>query len=158
MVDALTTAVKLDGRHAESHALLGTLYGMKIDGSIFRALRFGPSVQNHQKLALKYGADNPRVRYLLGMCQFHTADGKGEWREALETLQSAEKLYEKEAETVASPLEARWGHSSCVTFIGRSFEKLGQRKEAATYFRRALEMHAQEGAARDGLKRVAEPK
>ena len=34
---ALNTAVKLDERDAESHALLGTLYGMKIDDSVLRA-------------------------------------------------------------------------------------------------------------------------
>ena len=42
---ALETAVKLDERHAESHALLGTLYGMKINGNLLRAARFGPRVR-----------------------------------------------------------------------------------------------------------------
>ena len=51
-VDALTLAVKLDERHAESHALLGTLYGMRINGSLLRGARFGPRVAKHQELAL----------------------------------------------------------------------------------------------------------
>ena len=48
-VAALLTAVKLDERHAESHALLGTLYGMKIDGNLIRGARFGPRVAKHQE-------------------------------------------------------------------------------------------------------------
>ncbi len=73
-VAALETAVKLDAQQAESHALLGTLYGMKINGSMLRAVRYGPSVAKHQKQALQFGAENPRVRYLLGTGLFHTAE------------------------------------------------------------------------------------
>ena len=32
--------------------------------------------------ALKYGATNSRVRYLLGTCQFHTAKKPADWRSA----------------------------------------------------------------------------
>ena len=85
-VDALTLAVKIDERHAESHALLGTLYGMKINGNLVRGVRFGPRVARHQKLALEHGAANPRVQYLLGMCQFHTASKPAQWQAALQTL------------------------------------------------------------------------
>ena len=82
-VDALTLAVKLDERHAESHALLGTLYGMKINGSVVRAAWFGPRVVRHRGQALEFGANDPRVQYLLGMCQFHTAKKPKAWRETL---------------------------------------------------------------------------
>jgi len=157
-VDALTLAVKLDERHAESHALLGTLYGMKIDGNFFRALRFGPSVAKHQELALQHGASNPRVQYLLGMCQFHTADKAAEWQAALQTLLKAEKLFEPESKTTAAPLDPRWGYDSCLTFLGRTYELLGQPKEAADYFRKALVMHPADHLAKEGLKRTSETK
>ncbi len=154
-VDALTSALKLNERHAESHALLGTLYGMKIDGSLLRGMRFGPRVQKHQELALTWGADNPRVRYLLGMCQFHIAKKPAAWRETLATLLAADQCFAAEGRTVAAPLEPRWGRDSCLTFIGRTYELLGQRMEAADYFRRALAIHPQDHIAQDGLKRVA---
>jgi len=157
-VDALTLAVKLDERHAESHALLGTLYGMKINGSLFRGARFGPRVAKHQELAMKHGATNPRVRYLLGMCQFHTAKKPAEWQAALQTLLKAEKLFETEAKTTAAPLDPRWGYDSCLTFLGRTCELLGQRKEAVDYFRKALAMHPADHLAKEGLKRVSENK
>lgn len=151
---ALETAVKLAGQDAESHALLGTLYGMKIDGSLLRAVRFGPSVAQHQKLALKFGADNARVRYLLGTGQFHTAGDEAARREALGTLLAAEKLFAAEAKRPARRFEPRWGYSSCLTFIGRCYESLGPRTAAAVYYRRALTAHPADHVAKAGLARV----
>jgi tetratricopeptide (TPR) repeat protein len=155
---ALATAIKLDARHAESHALLGTLYGMKIDGNWVRGLRFGPKVQKHCKQALELGADNPRVRYLLGTCQFHTANKPAAQREALASFLAAEKLFTAEAQRAAGPLEPHWGRSTCLTFIGRTYELLGQRTEAADYFRKALALHPADHVAKEGLARVAEKK
>jgi hypothetical protein len=153
---ALEIAVELDERHAESHALLGTLYGMKIGGNLLRAARFGPRVARHQKKALAFGAQNPRVRYLLGTCQFHTAKKPSSQREALATLLAAEKLFAAEAQRPVGPLAPRWGRSSCLTFIGRTYELLGQRGEAANYFRQALTEHPADFVAKEGLARVAE--
>ena len=153
---ALQTAVKLDERHAESHALLGTLYGMKINGNLLRGARFGPRVKRHQKQAMECGAQDPRVRYLLGTCQFHTATKPSAQREALTTLLSAETLFATEAQRAGGPLEPRWGRSSCLTFIGRTYEQLGQRAEAADYFRKALAEHPADHVAKEGLARVAE--
>jgi len=157
-IDALSRAVKLDERNGESHALLGTLYGMKIGDSTFRALRFGPRVAKHQKKALEFGSENPRVRYLLGTCQFHTAKKPASQREALKTLLAADALYLKEGVQAAGPLEPRWGRSSCLTFIGRSYELLGQGSEAADYFRKALAEHPADRFAKEGLARVTEKK
>lgn len=157
-LEALAQAVKLDDRHAESHALLGTLYGMKIGGNLFRAARFGPRVQKHQKKAIEFGVDNPRVHYLLGTGQFHTAKKPAAWREALASFLAAEKLFVTESRLAGDPFEPRWGHSSCLTFIGRTYELLGQPKEAAEYFRKALAAHPADHLARDGLARVTENK
>lgn len=155
---ALTTAVKLDGRYAESHALLATLYGMKINGSVLRAAWYGPRVAKHRSQAMEFGATNPRAQYLLGMCQFHTAKKPAEWREALTTLLAAEKLFQDEDKVRGGPLDPRWGHDSCLTFIGRAYEMLGQPTEAADNFRKALAMHPQDSVARAGLERVTEKK
>ena len=153
-VAALTQAVKLDGRHAESHALLGTLYGLKISDNALRAVWLGPRVMKEQELALATGASNPRVQYLLGTSRFYTACGDDSRREALSTLLRAEKLFAAEAKTPAAPLDPRWGRDSCLTFIGSTYEKLGQRPAAAEYFRQALALHPRDGLAQAGLKRV----
>lgn len=153
-VTALSSAVKLDERHAESHALLGTLYGMKIDGNLVRAARFGPKVQKHRKQALTTGNDNPRVQYLLGTCLFHTAKKPAKQREALATFLQAEKLFEAEGNKPAGPLDPRWGHTTCLTFIGRTYEQLGERTNAADYYRKALARHPADHLAKEGLARV----
>ncbi len=155
---ALGRSVKLNRGHAESHALLGTLYGMKIDGKLVRAAWFGPRVEKHSQMAMESGAENPRVRYLLGMGQFHTAKKPAAQREALTTLLQAEKLFATEAQTAPVPLQPRWGRSSCRTFIGRTYELLGQRTEAADYFRKALAEHPADRLAKEGLERVTEQK
>jgi tetratricopeptide (TPR) repeat protein len=153
---ALETAVGLDERQAESHALLGTLYGMKINGNLLRAVRFGPTVAKHRKRALEFGAEDPRVRYLLGTCQFHTAKSPAAQREALTTLLAAEKLFVTEARRPAGPLDPRWGHGTCLTFIGRTYELLGERVKAEDYFRQALTQQPTDHLAREGLARVTE--
>jgi len=155
---ALNTAVELNERDAESHALLATLYGMKIDGGTLRALRFGPRVAKHQKKALEFGSENPRVRYLLGTGQFHTAKSAAAQHEALATLLAAEKLFVSEAQRPAKPLEPRWGYSSCLTFIGRTYELLGDRARAEDYFRRALARQPSDDLAKQGLARVTQRK
>ena len=155
---ALETAVKLDKGDAESHALLGTLYGMKINGNLIRAARYGPRVVRHRDLALASATNNPRVRYLVGTCQFHMANGAAAQRETLATFLLAGKLFAAEATQPAGPLDPRWGHSSCLTFTGRTYEQLGQRAEAAACFRRAFIEQPSDRLAKEGLERVAQKK
>lgn len=157
-VTALTRAVKLDPQHAESHALLGTLYGMKICENGLRALWLGPRVERELKLAVAADPANPRVQYLIGTSRFYSSLRTSAKREALATLLVAEKLFAAEATTPPGPLEPRWGRDSCLTFIGACYEKLGQRTEAETYFHKALVLHPQDGLAQAGLARVIKDK
>lgn len=150
-IKAFESAVALDPGHAESQALLGTLYGMKIQGGMLRAIRYGPRVQEHQKQALGSGPKNPRVRYLLGTGQFHTAKDAAGYREALNSLIHAEKLFVAEAKSPPKDPAPRWGASSCRTFIGRCHLKLGNPKHAATYFRKALAEHPADHIAKREL-------
>ena len=153
-ITALEAAVAIDPRHAESHALLGTLYGMKINGGMLRAIRFGPRVQDHQKHALQNGAKNPRVQYLLGTGRFHTAEKAADYRVALKTLLDAEKLFVEEAKSPPASLAPRWGLSSCRTFIGRTHLHLGDKKNAEAYFRKALADHPADHIARQELSKL----
>ena len=153
---ALRTAVKLDEQDAESHALLGTLYGMRIDGNLIRAARFGPRVQAHRNRATQFGSDNPRVHYLLGICQFHTAKNPAALCDTLASFLTAEEFFAAEAQRAAGPLEPRWGRSSCLTFTGRTYELLGERALAAEVFRRALALHPADHVASEGLARVTD--
>jgi tetratricopeptide (TPR) repeat protein len=156
-VAALETALTLAPDDAECHALLGTLYGMKIQGGLLRAIRYGPRVQNHQKHALNHGGNNPRVRYLLGTGLFHTAKDAGDYGETLDTLLAAEKLFIAESGQAPEPFAPRWGLSSCRTFIGRTLVMLGEKERAAGYFRKALAEHPNDHIARAELGKISPP-
>jgi tetratricopeptide (TPR) repeat protein len=156
-IEAFETALTMTPGDAECHALLGTLYGMKIQGGLLRAIRYGPRVQNHQKEALRNGRSNPRVRYLLGTGLFHTAKDEPGYRQALEELIAAEKLFITESEKAPAPFAPRWGLSSCRTFIGRTLVILGEKERAAEYFRKALAEHPNDHIARAELSRISCP-
>lgn len=156
-IGPLETALTLAPDDAECHALLGTLYGMKIQGGLFRAIRYGPGVQSHRKQALQNGAENPRVRYLLGTCLFHTAGDADEYREALQEFLTAEKLFVAESQHEAEPLTPRWGLGTCRMFIGRTLVKLGEKDRAADYFRKALAEQPNDHIARAELEKLTHP-
>lgn len=153
---ALLQAVKREPQHAECHALLGTIYGIRIGENWLRAIYLGPRAMAQCQEALANGPENPRVRYLLGSGEFYMATKPAGWRKALESFLLAEKYFAAETDPPASPLEPRWGRSSCRTFIGLTYEKLGERAKAADYFRLALAEHPADQRARDGLERVTE--
>jgi len=155
-LEALTTAVKLDGHNAECHALLATIYGIRIGDRWIRALRLGPSAMSHSKAAMKDGATNPRVRYLLATGEYYMASGKSDLRKALKDLLLAETYFAREATNAAGPLEPRWGRTSCCTFIGLTYEKLDDRAHAAEYFRKSLAQHPADHLAQTSLKRVTQ--
>ena len=152
-ITAFETALKLNERDAVSHALLGTLCGMSIARSPPRALWLGPRVMKHQKKALLYGATNPRVQYLLGMNHFHAGRlGRGK-TEALKCLLKAEQLYNEEAAKAGGPLEPRWGRSTCLAYVGKTYDALGKATEAEEYFRKTLQVNPEDRLARKELEK-----
>lgn len=153
-IDALEATLEIDPNHAEAHAILGTLYGMKINGSLLRAIRFGVTVQYHQKQAVHHGAKNPRVQYLLGTGLLHTASNDADRIEALKSLLLAEALFDVE-EKQNLPLTApRWGKDACLTFIGQTFDQLHKPEQAKEYFRKSLRIRPNNLMAKSGLAKL----
>jgi len=151
---ALTAAVNLDAHNAEAHALLATIYGIRIGENWLRALTLGPRTLKHSQLALSEGDTNPRVRYLLATGEFYTASGVADLRKALKDFLLAEEYFTREASHTNNLLAPRWGCSSCRTFTGLTYEKLGDRPRAAECFRKSLAEHPADNLARTGLNRV----
>jgi len=151
---AFEDALDLDANHAESHALIATIFGMKIHSNMLNAVRYGPMLQQHQKEAVRLGAKNPRVKYLLGVGLVHTAKDDEDKRKALDALLAAEKLFAEEATHSADPLSPRWGSVSCRTFIGVAYKMLGRNAEAIDYFNRALAEHPSDHIARKELAAI----
>jgi tetratricopeptide (TPR) repeat protein len=149
----LTQAVKLDGGNAETHALLGTVYGMSIAESPVRAVWLGRRVMAEQAKALEFGPANPRVQYLLGMSHYHAPAMWGGKSEALACLLKAEKLFAAEAEQPAGPIAPRWGRSNCLAFIGKTYDALGKPAEAEKYFQKALAVNPHDKLAQSEMEK-----
>lgn len=152
-IDSLEKALRLNARHAESHILLSTVYGMSIGEHSARAIWLGPRVMDHKKLAIKYDPDNPRVWYLIGMSQFHGPGMLGGKNEALQNLLKAEKLFEKQADKPRTDLDPNWGRSNCLAFIGKTYDALDKPSEAEKYFRKSLEVNPQDKLAHEELEK-----
>ena len=150
---ALERAVQLSPDNGEIHALLGTVYGLSISANPLRAVWLGPRVMEQEKLARKLSPDSPRVLYLDGMCRFYGPSVLGGKTEALKLLQAAEKLFVAEAARPAGPSDPRWGRSTCLVYLGRTYDALGKPAEAKDYFRKALEVNPGDRLARSELEK-----
>lgn len=148
---ALESALKINPEDAECHALMGTLIGIQIMRHPLSAVWRGPLVRRHQRLALKYGPANPRVHYLIGSSYYHAPAMLGDRQQALAYFLKAESLYEQEARVAADRLQPRWGHSSCLTFIGKLYEAAGDSRKAGHYYRKALEVNPRDQLAQQAL-------
>lgn len=152
-VAALQRAIQLDLAHGESHALLSTVYGLSIAASPARGLWLGKRVMDQEKLARKLNPDNPRVLYLAGMNRYYGPSLLGGKDEGLKLLLAAEKLFEAAAGKPQGPVEPRWGRSTCLVYIGKTYDALGKPAEAEQYFRKARDLNPQDKLARTELEK-----
>lgn len=146
--------LRLDPFHAEAHAVTGTLWGMRVGRSPWRAIRWGPAIQRHQRMALQWGGDNPRVLYLRGAALAKVASNTQSLAKAAEVLRKAEERFKAEAVRPALPGEPRWGYGDCLTFLGEVEERLGRIAEAQEAYQRALQVHPGHPMARYRLARL----
>ena len=151
---ALERVVQLNPGYGEGHALLGTVYGLNIAANPLRAVWLGPRVMDQEKQARALSPDNPRVFYLDGMCRFYGPSVLGGKTEALKLLLTAEKLFSEEAAKPAGPIDPRWGRSTCLVYIGRTYAALDKPAEAKEYFRKALEANPRDRLAQSELEKI----
>jgi tetratricopeptide (TPR) repeat protein len=155
MVDAaasLERAIELDEGDAESHALLSTIYGMRIADNPASILWRGPLVMRHRRLAQRGNTNSPRVYYLLGMNSLHAPSILGGKREGLKFLLRAATLFEAEQKQKKSPLDPVWGYDHCLTFIARTYAEQGDITKAEVYYHKALNINPMNTLAKENLK------
>jgi tetratricopeptide (TPR) repeat protein len=137
----LKQALSIDKTNPESHAILGSVIGMEIARHARSRFWGGRALKKHQSLALKYGEDNPRVQYLLGVNTIEASKGLDGVKNGLAILLKAESLYAREKEEDCPPLQPRWGYDHCLVFIGRAYRSLADPGTARQYFEKALKIN-----------------
>lgn len=152
--DALEDALRLRPEDAELHAMLATLYGMRIATERLGALWFGPKTVDHRDKALLKGADNPRVQYLAGMSYLQGPDILGGTPAAVKALSKAAELFKEEAQRPAELGEPRWGRVNCLAFLGRAQRKSGDTQAAILSLRAALALNPADRIAKSELQQL----
>jgi tetratricopeptide (TPR) repeat protein len=151
---ALTRVLALDAKQAESHALLATLYGMRIQKNWLHAVRYGPLIQKHYDLAMLYGSESPRVCYLSGAGYYHMAKGKNDYLKAVSFLKKAQTKYEGEKSGEGGDGLPVWGYSSCFYFLGKSYIKLNDDAAARVSFEMALKLQPSHFLAKQAIQEL----
>jgi len=152
-IAALQRAVQLDPQNGENRALLSVTYGLSIGANSARGFWLGKRLMDQEKQARKLNPDNPRVLYLAGMNRYYGPGLLGGKSEGLKLLLAAEKLFEAEAGKPAGPVEPRWGWSTCLVYIGKTYDALGKPAEAEEYFQKALKLNPQDKLAKAELEK-----
>ena len=122
---------------AESHALLASALGMRIDGPV-SAMTLGRRSTVALTEAKLLGPRNPRVKLLEGLSVFHAPRmfGGGPNR-ALRHFLAAVDLF---ADDAPEPPLPAWGHAEAWAWIGQAHAAMGRMEEARGAYERALEL------------------
>ena len=158
-IESLKKALQHNDRDPESLALTGTLYGIKIYQKPYLALFLGPKAFKMIEAGLDIEPENPRIHYLIGMRYLFTPKYLGGGvKKGLSYLLNAHTFFEKEADMKSGPCEPRWGYSTCLNFIGKTYMKLNNSKEAEHYFKKVLTINPKDKLAKSGLDELTKQK
>lgn len=110
---------------AESHALLGSVYGATIGVEPARAPELGAKARKELAKALELAPHNPRVHLLLGTSAFHRPVEYGGGPAVAEPhLRRALELFKQEPEAKPWP---NWGRSEAYGYLEQTMKKLQRR-------------------------------
>lgn len=130
-------AVDLHGNSAESLALLGTIYGVKITFDWNNAVALGPKSNQVIAEALAIEPGNPRVLLQAGINKMFTPEFFGG------SKTEAFKLFVKAADAfntykVTDSLKPDWGKLQSLAWLGRSYEEQKDYAKAVSFYKKAL--------------------
>jgi tetratricopeptide (TPR) repeat protein len=139
----LKSALKIDPKFAEAHALLGGVYGIKIAHSSIRGMTLGPRSSAAVDEAMKLEPDNPRVLISKGVGKYNTPGMfGGSVKEAEELLKRAIDKLAQEPVTKPWP---NWGRFDAHAWLGQVLAHRGDKAGARAEYAKALELAPQSG-------------
>lgn len=133
--DALEQAADLH-EWPETHAILASVYGMRIGSNPLRGMRLGPRADRAMERAHELDSENPRVWLLEGMSNLYKPRMFGGGVDkALEQMERARELFEADAPTSPHP---RWGHAEVHAWLGLGHLRKKDYEDARAAFDRSL--------------------
>ena len=133
---ALQNSLRQNPGDAESHALLGSIYGAQISLSPLKAITLGPRVAAAFAEAEKLAPANPRVPLQKGISLLFVPRAFGGGPESAEKeLRRAEALFAQEPAAKTWP---NWGRLDVLAWLGQVRARQGDSVGARTFYRQAL--------------------
>lgn len=148
-VGLLKQVTKEDPRSAEAHALLSSVYGLQIGGSLFKGMSLGPRSGAAMDRAVELDPANPRVILLQGIGAFHKPGVFGGGKDKAETLlRKAIVLFEKEPADHPWP---NWGRAEAHAWLGEILANRGDTVGSRAEYEKALEIAPDFARVRNAL-------
>jgi cytochrome c-type biogenesis protein CcmH/NrfG len=133
---ALQASLRRNPGDAESHALLGSIYGAQISLSPLKAITLGPRVAAAFAEAERLAPANPRVPLQKGISLLFVPRAFGGGPESAEKeLRRAEALFAQEPAAKTWP---NWGRLDVLAWLGQVRARQGDPAGARTFYRQAL--------------------
>lgn len=143
--------------NAEALALKGTLIGMEIGLSLWKAPFKGSKIMELMKKAESADPQNPRVQYHAGVSYLFTPSFLGGGTDkGIEYLKKSVLLFEKEKLRKRSSTEPDWGHSTAWGFIGKAYEKKDKLKEAWDAYKKGLSVLPKDKICLSGIAELTQ--
>ena len=137
-----------DDRDIESHALLGSVWGMQIT-SVWSAMRLSGRASEALDAAQALDGSNPRFLLLKGIDLFHRPERFGGGAERAEAwFRSAAGFFDAQPADQPWP---DWGRAEAYAWLGRTLARLGDEAGARENYEAALAIEPDFSWVSDGL-------
>ena len=121
----------------ETHILLSSIDGQLIGRNPGRAMELGMQSQGSTNAAIRSGPANPRVWLIRGQgAMFTPSEYGGGLNAAEEYLKRSVELFASDA---PKPGEPAWGKAEAFAWLGRVYEKKGDKTKAAEMYKKAID-------------------
>ena len=119
---------------AEVHAILGSVYALKIGMSPSKTLVLGPKSSKHIEKAIDLDPKSPQAWLEMGNFRFHSPRlFGGSKQEALEAFSQSAKLFESLGKTRS------WEYLHAMAWLGKTYEEMGKPETALTVYQKLLQ-------------------
>lgn len=151
--ETMKAAITARPDEAECHAMLSSVYGLRIMLHPLSAVWNGPKVLSLQRDALENDPDNPRALYIIGAGYFRAPGLFRNVEKACGLLEKAAQVFEQTPQS-ADPAQPRWGRAECFGLLGDVYREQGKLSAAREQYQAALRVNPAYAPARRALREI----